>query len=119
MSRAWADAYGRIGAMEYPDNGRAILASFSPALLAAWNEREALAEVASLAFVAEESHQADLEAALTKWEAAVVEAIRHLNRTCHGCGRKVNAAIVLDDGQRACSRCLDVGTGTRHGKEGL
>jgi hypothetical protein len=118
MSRAWADAYGRIGALEYPDDGRAILARFSPVLLAAWEEREALAEAASLAFVAEKAQEADLEAALIAWEMAVAGAIRHLARTCHGCGQEIRAAVVLDDGQRACSRCLDAGSRICQGKEG-
>ena len=118
MARAWAEAYERIGALEYPDDGRAVLACFFPSLLATWDEREVLAESASVAFVAGQAQAADLAAALIAWETAVAGAIRHLARTCHGCGREIRAAVVLDDGQRACSRCQDSGTRICQVKEG-
>jgi len=80
MAKAWADAYHRLGAFEYPTGGRDILAGSRPDLLTAWNQLEARAEKVSCAFVANAATRSELLSALTVWETAVVRAIAHLGQ---------------------------------------
>lgn len=114
VSRAWAAAYGRLGA-NYPEGGRDTLGRIAPALLGAWDNAEEAAEAASVAYVADETHGADFEATLATWEGAVAEAIRHLATRCHDCGKKTTVTVLTDYGARYCPRCLSDGTIYPHG----
>jgi hypothetical protein len=108
VSRAWAAAYGRLGA-DYHDGGRDMLERIAPALLAAWDNAELVAETTSVAYVAEEAHRADFERGLAAWEAAVVEAIRYLAKRCHDCGKEATVTVLTDHAARYCRRCLGGG----------
>ena len=109
LAGAWAEAYARLGSLAYPDCGRDTLGRIAPVLLRTWDEREAEAEAASLAFVADEMHRSDFEGSLSRWEAAVNEAISFLAKGCHDCGRTDATAIVTTDTGRFCRRCLHEG----------
>jgi hypothetical protein len=78
MAKAWADAYYRLGAFEYPTGGRDILACSRPDLLTSWDQLEVRAEEASRAFVTNAATRSELLSALAVWETAVVRAITHL-----------------------------------------
>jgi cysteine synthase len=108
VSRAWAAAYGRLGA-DYPEGGRDTLERIAPALVTAWDEAEVVAEAASVSYVADETHRAGFQAGLAAWEAAIGRAIRCLATRCHGCGKETAVTVLTDYGTRYCARCLDDG----------
>jgi hypothetical protein len=96
-SRAWSDAYARLGG-SWP--GRSRVAS---SLLQRIELAEAEAERLTLAYRAGTATFEGLRTALTCWE----DLVRSAAWACRDCGRDAwRVTLLMDDGSRYCAPCL-------------